>query len=116
MTNPLSKMDAGLEAAHAFQLESRLKRAIEKEEFMLFYQPQVDLASGRVVGMEALLRWQMSDIGMMPPSEFIPVAEQTGLIVPLGEWVLKTACAQNKRWQNGSLPRLSVSVNLSGRQ
>jgi len=116
MGNPLSKADAGLEAVHQFALENRLKRAIEKEEFMLFYQPQVDLATGKMVGMEALLRWQASDLGMMPPSEFIPVAEQTGLIVPLGEWVLKTACAQNKQWQNAKYPPVSVSVNLSGRQ
>jgi EAL domain-containing protein (putative c-di-GMP-specific phosphodiesterase class I) len=116
MGKPLSKADAGLEAAHQFALEGRLRRAIEKEEFMLFYQPQVDLGTGRIVGMEALLRWQVSDLGMMPPSEFIPVAEETGLIVPLGEWVLKTACLQNKEWHDMKLPRLSVSVNLSGRQ
>src|SRR5580698_358550 len=116
MGKPLSRPDVGLEAVHQFALEGRLKRAIEKEEFMLFYQPQVDLVTGKMVGMEALLRWQAADIGMMPPSEFIPVAEQTGLIVPLGEWVLKTACTQNKQWQNAKFPPISVSVNLSGRQ
>ena len=105
-----------MEAVHQFALAGRLKKAIEKEEFKLFYQPQVDLGTGRIVGMEALLRWEVSELGMMPPSEFIPVAEETGLIVPLGEWVLKIACAQNKTWQNAQLPRLSVSVNLSGRQ
>jgi EAL domain-containing protein (putative c-di-GMP-specific phosphodiesterase class I) len=116
MSNPLSRAEIGLEAAHQFALESRLKRAIEKEEFKLFYQPLVDLATGRIVGMEALLRWEVSDLGMMPPSEFIPVAEESGLIIPLGEWVLKTACAQNKRWQNAGYAPLAVSVNLSGRQ
>src|SRR5258708_1626734 len=116
MGKPLSKAEAGLEAAHQFTLENRLRRAIEKEEFMLFYQPQVDLATGKIVGMEALLRWEVSDLGMMPPSEFIPVAEESGLIVPLGEWVIKTACAQNKQWQNAKLPHIPVAVNLSGRQ
>jgi EAL domain-containing protein (putative c-di-GMP-specific phosphodiesterase class I) len=116
MGKPLSRAEVGLEAVHQFALETRLKRAIEREEFKLFYQPQVDIASGRIVGMEALLRWEVSDLGMMPPSEFIPVAEETGLIVPLGEWVLKTACRQNKAWQNAKFPPLAVSVNLSGRQ
>jgi len=116
MGKPLSRADVGLEAVHQFALETRLKKAIEKEEFTLFYQPQVDLITGRIVGMEALLRWQASDLGMMPPSEFIPVAEETGLIVPLGDWVLRTACAQNKAWQNAKLPHIPVAVNLSGRQ
>ncbi len=116
MSNPTSKSEAGLEAAHNFALTGRLKRAIDNQEFKLFYQPSVDIATGKIVGMEALLRWEVSDLGMMPPSEFIPVAEQSGLIVPLGEWVLKTACAQNKAWQEKGLPRLTVAVNLSGRQ
>jgi EAL domain-containing protein (putative c-di-GMP-specific phosphodiesterase class I) len=116
MGKPLSRTEEGLEAAHQFALTGRLKRAIEKEEFKLFYQPQVDLGTGRIVGMEALLRWEVSDLGMMPPSEFIPVAEESGLIVPLGEWVIRTACAQNKQWQNGKLPHMAVAVNLSGRQ
>jgi EAL domain-containing protein (putative c-di-GMP-specific phosphodiesterase class I) len=116
MSNPMSKREAGLEAAHQFALTGRLKRAIEKQEFKLFYQPSVDIPTGKVVGMEALLRWEVSDLGMMPPSEFIPIAEESGLIVPLGEWVLRTACQQNKEWQKMGLPRLTVSVNLSGRQ
>src|SRR5262245_35425012 len=116
MAKPLSKSEFGLEAVHQFALENQLKRAIEKEEFKLFYQPQVDVATGKMVGTEALLRWEVSDLGMMPPSEFIPVAEESGLIVPLGEWVLKTACIQNKQWQNSNQAALSVSVNLTGRQ
>lgn len=116
MTNPISK-PAGLKCAHQFALTGRLKRAIGKQEFKLFYQPSVDLESGQVVGMESLLRWSLSHLlRMMPPSEFIPVAEESGLIVPLGEWVLKTACLQNKMWQKAGLPRLTVAVNLSGRQ
>ncbi len=116
MGKPLSRTEEGLEAAHQFALTGRLKRAIEKEEFKLFYQPQVDLATGKIVGTEALLRWEVSDLGMMPPSEFIPVAEESGLIVPLGEWVIKTACTQNKQWQNAKLPQMPVGVNLSGRR
>jgi EAL domain-containing protein (putative c-di-GMP-specific phosphodiesterase class I) len=116
MAKPLSRAEIGLEAVHQFALETRLRKAIEKEEFKLFYQPQVDLITGRMVGMESLLRWEISDLGMMPPSEFIPVAEETGLIVPLGEWVLRRACAQNKEWQRAGYPPLAVSVNLSGRQ
>lgn len=116
MGKPLSRPNVGLEAVHQFALETRLKRAIEREEFMLYYQPQVNLKTGEMVGMEALLRWEISDLGMMPPSEFIPIAEETGLIVPLGEWVLRTACAQNKRWQEAGFAPIAVSVNLSGRQ
>ena len=116
MGKPLFRPAVGLEAVQQFAIKTRLKKAIEKEEFKLFYQPQVDLATGRMVGMEALLRWEVSERGMIPPSEFIPIAETTGLIVPLGEWVLKTACAQNKHWQNANYPPVAVSVNLSGRQ
>src|SRR5688572_26635944 len=116
MPQPLKRPTIGLEAVHEFALAGRLKRAIENEEFKLFYQPIVDLSTGHIAGAEALLRWEVSDLGMMPPSEFIPVAEESGLIVPLGEWVLRTACQQNKEWQKRGLPRLTVSVNLSGRQ
>jgi EAL domain-containing protein (putative c-di-GMP-specific phosphodiesterase class I) len=116
MQNPQLRVVTGLETTHQFTLENRLRQALEREEFMLFYQPQVDLYSGRIVGMEALIRWEVSDLGMMPPSEFIPIAEESGLIVPIGEWVLKTACAQNKTWQDAGCPALTVAVNLSGRQ
>jgi polar amino acid transport system substrate-binding protein len=116
MNNPLTGATSELQATHLFTLQNRLRQAIEREEFMLFYQPQVDLRSGKLVGMEALLRWQVSDLGMMPPSEFIPVAEESGLIVPLGDWVTRTACAQNKLWESKGFPGLTVAVNLSGRQ
>jgi EAL domain-containing protein (putative c-di-GMP-specific phosphodiesterase class I) len=82
----------------------------------LYYQPQVQLETGQIVGVEALLRWQRADGDVVSPGEFIPLAEETGLIVPLGEWALRTACAQNKAWQNDGLPPLRVSVNLSARQ
>ena len=97
-------------------LESNLRRAVERDEFRLHYQPKVHLASGRVTGMEALVRWQQSGKALIYPAEFIPLAEETGLIVPIGEWVMKTACAQNKFWQDQGLPPVRVAVNLSARQ
>jgi ammonium transporter, Amt family len=106
------------EAAHCMNLEAELRRAMALEEFCLHYQPVVDVLSGRVVGFEALLRWRHPTRGCMLPGEFIPLAEATGLIVGIGEWVLRKACAQLKAWRriqgNGSGP--SVSVNLSTRQ
>jgi diguanylate cyclase (GGDEF)-like protein/PAS domain S-box-containing protein len=97
-------------------LETSLRGALERNEFVLHYQPKFDLASRRIVGMEALLRWQHPVNGLMPPAQFIPVAEETGLIVPIGEWVLRTACAQSKSWRERGLPPLRIAVNLSPRQ
>jgi EAL domain-containing protein (putative c-di-GMP-specific phosphodiesterase class I) len=97
-------------------LENNLRRAIEMEEFVLYYQPQVSADGGKFIGMEALVRWNHPKMGIVPPSEFIPIAEETGLIVPLGEWILRTACAQSKTWQRLGLPALRLSVNLSLRQ
>jgi diguanylate cyclase (GGDEF)-like protein len=98
------------------ELESDLRHALERGEFFLHYQPKVEIASGLITGVEALLRWKHPIRGLVPPLDFIPLAEETGLIVPIGEWVLATACARTKAWQGRGLPKLSVAVNLSARQ
>jgi len=94
-------------------LEARLRRAISGNEFRVYYQPQIDIASGRIVGAEALIRWQDPCDGLIPPSRFIPVAEQTGLIIAIGEWVLRETCRQGKQWIDHGLPSLSLAVNVS---
>lgn len=97
-------------------LESSLRHALERREFQLYYQAKRDMASGRITGMEALLRWQHPDLGIVAPMQFIPVAEETGLIVPIGKWVLHAACQQNVAWQQQGLPRMNIAVNLTARQ
>ncbi|WP_277188100.1 EAL domain-containing protein [Caballeronia sp. BR00000012568055] len=96
-------------------LERRLRRALRDGEFLLHYQPQVDMATGSIVGIEALVRWRDPEQGLVSPASFIPVAEESGLIGPLSEWVLREACRQNKAWQDAGLPPARVSVNLSAR-
>jgi diguanylate cyclase (GGDEF)-like protein/PAS domain S-box-containing protein len=104
---------------HTFErlaLETSLRRGLERNEFFLHYQAKLDLHTKKITGVEALLRWQHPDLGMVPPMQFIPLAEETGLIVPIGKWVLNTACAQNVAWQQEGLPPLCMAVNLSARQ
>jgi len=108
--------DLNLLMKERFELENNLRRALERGEFELHYQPRVDLATNMVVACEALIRWQLTGGESISPARFIPVAEETGLIGPIGEWVLRTACAQNKRWQEAGLPPCVVSVNVSPRQ
>ena len=97
-------------------LETGLRRALERNEFVLHYQPKRDLKGGGISGVEALLRWQHPDLGLLQPNQFVPLAEDTGLIVPIGRWALETACAQNMQWQKHGLPPIRVAVNLSPRQ
>jgi diguanylate cyclase (GGDEF)-like protein len=103
-------------ALHRFTLEAKLRGALERGEFTLHYQPQFDVRTGGVSGMEALLRWTNEELGVVPPAEFIPVAEETGLILSIGEWVLRTACAQTKVWVDEGLPVTRMAVNVSGQQ
>ncbi|WP_157991446.1 EAL domain-containing protein [Caldimonas tepidiphila] len=104
------------EARSRLTLESALRRALEREEFEVYYQPRLDMATMKVVGMEALLRWSHPQLGRVPPAQFIPLAEETGLIGPIGTWVLRQACLQNRQWVDGFGQPLKVSVNLSPRQ
>jgi diguanylate cyclase (GGDEF)-like protein/PAS domain S-box-containing protein len=97
-------------------LENSLRSALEKEQLFLVYQPQMDIATGKITGMEALLRWQHPDLGLVPPDKFIRIAENSGLIVPIGEWVLRMACRQARKWQDEGLPAVSVAVNVSAVQ
>jgi len=102
--------------ARKLQLNTDLRRAIERREFTLHYQPKVELAGGSLVGMEALLRWNHPARGLVPPAEFVPALEESGLIMPVGEWVLEEACAQLKRWRDAGLAAAPVSINLSPKQ
>jgi len=103
-------------AMEKLQMATDLRRAMEKDEFFLTYQPQLDLETGKITGVEALLRWQHPEEGLIPPSRFIPLAEETGVILPLGEWVLRTACNQAMEWLAAGRPPMRISVNVSGKQ
>jgi diguanylate cyclase (GGDEF)-like protein/PAS domain S-box-containing protein len=110
------KSDMNTKAVERLKLESALRHALERDEFELYYQPRVDLHTGAINGMEALLRWNNPQLGAVPPLTFIPLLEETGLIVPVGDWVLKTACEQTRIWHEAGYLHLKVSVNLSARQ
>ncbi len=103
-------------ALEQLTLENNLHKALDRREFLLHYQPQVDLKTGKILAVEALVRWNHPTLGLVPPNNFIPLAEETGLICAIGEWVLHTACAQNKAWQQMGMPPLRMAVNLSARQ
>jgi diguanylate cyclase (GGDEF)-like protein len=108
--------DMNAQAVERLSLESGLRSALAKEQFLLMYQPQMDIATGRITGLEALLRWKHPDLGLVPPDKFIRIAENSGLIVPIGEWVLRTACSQARKWQDEGLPRVTIAVNVSAVQ
>ena len=103
-------------AVKRLSLENKLRRALEREEFLLYYQPQIDVRTWSIAGAEALIRWRHPDLGLVPPAEFIPLAEETGLILPIGEWVLRTASAQALAWQKAGHGSLIMAINISGRQ
>ena len=108
--------DMNAQVVERLTLENSLRLALDKKELFLVYQPQMDIATGRITGLEALLRWQHPDLGLVPPDKFIRIAENSGLIVPIGEWVVRTACRQARKWQDEGLPAVSVAVNVSAIQ
>jgi EAL domain-containing protein (putative c-di-GMP-specific phosphodiesterase class I) len=106
----------GHQSADRLELEIGLRRALDRDEFFLEYQPQQSVRTGQIAGVEALLRWQHPELGVIAPMQFIPLAEETGLIVPIGRWVIRHACEQNMAWQQAGLPPISMAVNVSPRQ
>jgi diguanylate cyclase (GGDEF)-like protein/PAS domain S-box-containing protein len=108
--------DMNAQAVERLTLESSLRLALDRKELFLMYQPQMNIATGKIIGLEALLRWQHPKLGLVPPDKFIRIAENCGLIVPIGEWVLSTACSQARKWQDEGLPAVSVAVNVSAVQ
>jgi diguanylate cyclase (GGDEF)-like protein/PAS domain S-box-containing protein len=108
--------DMNAQAVERLTLENGLRSALDKKELFLVYQPQMDIASGKISELEALLRWQHPELGLVPPDKFIRIAENSGLIVPIGEWVLRTACSQARKWQDEGLPAVSIAINVSAVQ
>lgn len=108
--------ELNVRAQHRYALERNLRRALVEQEFLVYYQPKICLRTSRIVGAEALIRWQMPDVGLVPPNEFIPISEEIGLILPLGRWVLEQVCRQTKSWRECYQPNLVVSVNISPKQ
>ncbi|AKG20833.1 EAL domain-containing protein [Calothrix sp. 336/3] len=106
----------GSKAPELLSLEKSLRHAIERDEFILYYQPRISIADRKIIGVEALLRWQHPEMGLVAPNIFISLAEETGLIIPIGEWALRTACKQNKAWQDAGMPYITMAVNLSPKQ
>jgi len=109
-------LELTIRAMERMAMENNLRHALERNELVVYYQPQVDLFSGSIIGMEALLRWQHPEMGLIAPASFIPLAEELGLIIPIGEWVLRTACLRLKAWQDEGLDIIRMAVNLSSRQ
>jgi EAL domain-containing protein (putative c-di-GMP-specific phosphodiesterase class I) len=99
-----------------YTIEGKLRGALERGELSLHYQPQIEMSTGDIAGMEALLRWTNDELGVVPPLDFIPIAEDCGLIIPIGEWVLRTACAQAKKWHDDGLAVRRIAVNIAGQQ
>jgi diguanylate cyclase (GGDEF)-like protein len=108
--------DMNAQVVERLTLENSLRLALDKNELFLMYQPQIDITTGKVVGLEALLRWQHPELGLVPPDRFIRIAENSGLILPIGEWVLRTACSQARKWQEEGLPDATIAVNVSAIQ
>lgn len=108
--------ELNVRAQHRYALETNLRRALTEQEFLVYYQPKICLQTSRIVGAEALVRWQMPGMGLIPPTEFIPISEEIGLILPLGRWVLEQVCKQTSAWRAELAPDIVVSVNISPKQ
>ena len=107
------KAEMNVKAVERQSLEGSLRRALERKEFLLHYQPKVNLETGEITGVEALIRWRQPDRGLVPPSQFVPIAEDCGLIIQIGRWVLREACRQARAWQRAGLPPVPITVNVS---
>ena len=105
--------DMNVRAVERQSLENGLRHAIERQEFVLHYQPKMNLQTGAIIGVEALIRWRHPQRGLVPPAQFIPIAEECGFIVPIGRWVLREACRQARAWQDAGLPPMRIAINIS---